>query len=220
MFELSNGNFSDNVSFRVSHPEEDLNRIQFTEPLPIPRGPRIKEITSNCSSLATSPQSNSPSPPKRITVNQRNKSQNDILGFPNRSSWFFAEHEPECTLATVSRNSNSSDWPGESGDISQVSVCKCKFVIESDSEDSIGVKADMSKEALIEAEGWHRKEINRSRVFSRSISLDPVASGEVVLPKESFPKQFVENDFPLKVGEDELFDVVFKTECFLSVMKY
>lgn len=189
---------SDDIIFLSSHGDHTMDHLHPAgDGMPIPpltsilaRGPKIKEISSNCSSLAASPQSNQASPPKIMSLNHRNKSD-DILGSPRKNDLLFMEHQADCSFATGSRNSTSwSDFPE---DIREVSQCKCKFMLSSDSsEDSLG----------LDGGSFESKPESRS-IYKRSISCDPVASGEVILPKENKNHTFVENDFPFKVRHFE-----------------
>ena len=192
---------SEEIVFLSSNGDPTVDHV-FTaaDGIPIPphsliqsSGPIIKEISSNCSSLAASPQSNAASPPKLMSLTHRNKSHDSILGSPKHYQPFLIEHQADCTAATTSKHSNSwSDLPEYTKDVSQ---CNCKFVLTSDS----------SEDESIEVDGLSfgsRSNIGAGKIYNRSISCDPVASGEVMLPKENQSRKFTESDFLFKVSSN------------------
>lgn len=153
------------------------------EALRIPSGPRIKEISSNCSSIAASPPTFDP-------LYHDGTSDDSVLNLSPKPGLFISEPQQEVFQAEDSKNTTTwSALPGDCAGRSKDSMKHCKFMLDSDSsEDSLEIDGGSF-------DGKDKKE----QVYARSISCDPVASGEAALPMGSNHQSFVENDFPLKV---------------------
>lgn len=164
-------------------------------------GPKIQEIASNNSSLASLPQNFTSSPPKTVGVFQRNKSHNDMLEYQNKTFNFkrdvmvnIAEVPKKGRTAVESQSfSTLSEVSGHFGRVKTEPVVK--FSLDTSTLDS-NVQFELENES-INGQGDFRK---RPRVYKRSISCDPVASGEMALAVEDGSRfQFIETEFPLQV---------------------
>ncbi|XP_060557024.1 eukaryotic translation initiation factor 2-alpha kinase 1-like [Ruditapes philippinarum] len=160
-------------------------------------GPKIKEIASNNSSLASSPQNMPPSPPKSSTFH-KNKSLNDMLEYQGNNTFFGNNFKLDTSsykkeTATVESRALSL-LPGKFGNV-KTTQTKVKFTLDTSTVES-GRQQDE-----IDGSMYNRGDGRKSqRVYKRSISCDPVASGELLLPLENSSNlfQFVETEFPLQ----------------------
>ncbi|XP_052232051.1 eukaryotic translation initiation factor 2-alpha kinase 1-like isoform X2 [Dreissena polymorpha] len=172
--------------------KHDVDTVDILRPLgkPITNGPKIKEINSNCSSLATSPQTEIFRSPPKWTLNVRETEQEFSI---TESASIFQMNRSvvsqQCSNMTSSLDPCSQSYMTVSqySQDSRLAGRKVEFEIESHS-DSIEMDGSASP----------KRQGRSDRVYTRSISCDPYVSGEVNAPKTNLIKDFNESDFPLK----------------------
>ncbi|XP_053401200.1 eukaryotic translation initiation factor 2-alpha kinase 1-like [Mercenaria mercenaria] len=163
-------------------------------------GPKIKEIASNNSSQASSPQNTATSPPKMFALNHRNKSHNDMFEYQGRKTFggndFKLDNTSTFEMEKTSVESHAlSLVPGHFGNVKTVLESKVKFTLDNSMLDSDNQLDQVDGSTYDRGDGR-----NRRILYKRSISCDPVASGELALPLEDSSNifQFVETEFPLQ----------------------
>lgn len=158
----------------------------------------IKEIASNNSSLASSPQNLPPTPPKTFTFH-KNRSQSDMFEYQGNNA-FFGNNFSLNTNSTYQKETVEtralSLLPGNFGDIKEPQS-QVKFTLDTSAVDSDTQQDEIDDSTNNRGDGRRQR-----RVYRRSISCDPVASGELLRPLEDSSNllQFVETEFPLQVG--------------------
>jgi len=204
----------DGVIFR-----SDADTVDYfpSHPVPITTGPKIKEIGSNCSSLAESPQYLPSSPPKSLMERVQAMCNEDRSSFDSAHAILNISKSVssiEITNKTSDIESKSSKSIRFSESLEKISTKSIRFseVSENVSEISepngnVAFTLDSEDEEL-ETDGsagtskQHSSE--RSRMaFKRSFSLDPVMSGETrpkgLCESHYSVNDFTESDFPLQV---------------------
>ncbi|XP_052817103.1 eukaryotic translation initiation factor 2-alpha kinase 1-like [Mya arenaria] len=165
--------------------ESEADTLDYLHPaVPIVSGVKIKEIRSNCSSLATSPQDNDLSPPKATGLLYSKFNIKETCVDSNKCAVVSYSRSEFQKSVLVERSSNFSE---EFGDYSQTS--DVKFGLDSDEDYDLETDGSASP---------NRTKQRNPKAFQRSISLDPLASGEVIPKGGPGFKDFKESDFPLK----------------------
>lgn len=163
-------------------------------------GPKIKEIPSNNSSLASSPQNNAASPPKTVGVYPKNRSHNDMMEYQDSSAFFSRrfklDNTPSKNMSTAKVESRT--WSLLSGHFGKV-----KTAIEPNVKFTLGTNVLECDTHFDICDGSvnGQRDVRSRRVYKRSISCDPIATREMTRPAEdSNGPHFIETEFPLQVG--------------------
>lgn len=177
--------------------DDDFSADPFEERVRWGSGPKIQEIASNNSSLASSPQNFPATPPKTVGLYQKNKSHHDLFEYQSKNSFFDNCFTVDTTNPVKYDTSDveSQTWSKLSGHFGKVQTePSVKFTLDTSTVDS-SVQFEQV-ECSRNSQGDFRR---RHRVYKRSISCDPVASGEMALAAEdSNSRRFVETEFPLQ----------------------